>query len=275
MLAHRFNDHKHKISYPIYVQPKLNGVRALYHNSNFQSRDEVLWNKPVLQHLHQELRNICGDNMILDGELYLHGKSLQQINGAISIMRKEADSKTLEIQYHVFDCNLLNKPDLPFSERSLELEGLKARCTFWNAKSIHVVPTLLVHQLDAETLYSRYREEGYEGLMYRDPTKAYGFAERCGNKQNRWTHLLKRKAWQDDEFEVVDFNITTGEKGNRGFQLTCKTVDGVQFNVGSGMASGEVDYYTDNPPIGKLARVRYEMLSDGLVPLKPTLEAIL
>ena len=41
------------------------------------------------------------------------------------------------------------------------------------------------------------------------------------------------------------------------------------------MCAGEVDFYTENSPVGKQARVRYEMLSDSLIPLKPTLEAIL
>jgi hypothetical protein len=60
-----------------------------------------------------------------------------------------------------------------------------------------------------------------------------------------------------------------------GFQLTCKTKEGRTFNVGSGLAHEEMTAFELSPPIGKQARVRFEMLSDDLIPLKPTLEAVL
>jgi hypothetical protein len=111
--------------------------------------------------------------------------------------------------------------------------------------------------------------------MYRHPDKPYGFAHNCGNQQNRWPYLLKRKDWMDDDFPIVDFKTTTGAKGFRGFQLTCLLPSGSTFDVGSGLDTLEVDDFTLNSPIGKTAKVKYEMLSDSGVPLKPTILAIL
>ena len=55
MLAHKLQDHQSKLPEKVYIQPKLNGVRALYAAGTFQSRDEILWKQPVLQHLRDEL----------------------------------------------------------------------------------------------------------------------------------------------------------------------------------------------------------------------------
>jgi len=275
MLAHRFNDHQHRVTYPVFIQPKLNGIRGIYNHGTFQSRDEILWHPDVLSHLVHELLTCTSPDQILDGELYLHGCSLQKINGAVSINRKSPDTFTPNIEYHVFDIIDLNDPLQDFTHRAVALADLSNRLAYHKLVKVKVVPTLIVTQPEAEQAYLNYRQAGYEGIMYRHPFRPYGFVENCGNQDNRWTSLLKRKAWMDDEFEIVDFKTTIGEKGNRGFQLTCKTKQGHLFEVGSGLAAYEVDECEQNPPIGRQARVRYEMLSDGLKPLKPTLEAIL
>jgi len=111
--------------------------------------------------------------------------------------------------------------------------------------------------------------------MYRNSNSPYGFEEECGNKENRWKRLLKRKEWQDDEFEIIGITSTTGAKGYDGFQLTCKTKQGSTFSVGSGLSTAELAHFLEVDPSGRLARIRYECLSDGGIPLKPTIEAIL
>lgn len=281
MCAFKWQDHRHKLAYPFFVQPKLNGVRALYHQGIMQSRglreeEGKVWDPSVVQHFIQPLAHACPPTWILDGELYCHGKSLQQINSAIAVKRKSNSAATHEIQYHVFDIISTKSLHLPFSDRARFLEDLKLNLVIHQATTIKVVPTTLVDTpgLDDE-LYATYRSQGYEGLMYRLPSAPYGFAEECGNKENRWKYLLKRKGWIDDEFLILGFTLTEGEKGNQGFQLTCQTSAGAEFTVGSGLSHEQQLYYSQNSPEGYLAKVRFEMLSDKGVPLKPTLEAIL
>lgn len=276
MLAHKWSDHRTTFPFPCHVQPKLNGVRGLYSTGIFQSRDNHVWKRAVVSHLLDELTAACPPYLILDGELYLHGKSLQQINGAISVNRLAPSPLTPEIEYHVFDCISTHDLHLPFSKRLEILHSLQDRLVATGGKRIKIVPTTFVAEpgLD-ETLFASYRKAGFEGLMYRDSNSPYGFEEECGNKENRWKRLLKRKEWQDDEFEIVDIIETIGEKGNGGFQLVCKTKSGATFNVGSGLSDAELKHYLEETPIGRPARIRYECLSDGGIPLKPTIEAIL
>ena len=281
MCAFKWQDHKHRLTLPFFVQPKLNGVRALYYQRQMQSRglgeeQGKLWHPDVIQHLLMDLNRVVPSNWLLDGELYLHGLSLQQINSAIAVKRVAPSSKTPSIQYHVFDIIDTHNLHLPFLERARLLETLREKLVIHQARSIACVPTTLINVggLD-NTLYGQYRSQGYEGIMYRDPSAPYGFAEECTNKENRWRYLLKRKGWEDGEFEITDFQRTTGEKGNAGFQITCVTKAGKTFNVGSGLSHAEQDYYAQNSPVGQLLKLRFEMLSDTGIPLKPTIEAIL
>lgn len=281
MCAFKWQDHRSKLTFPFYVQPKLNGVRALYHQGIMQSRglreeEGKVWDSSVVSHFTTPLLQACPPTWLLDGELYCHGKSLQQINSAIAVKRKSASSVTHEIQYHVFDIVDTQSLHRPFHQRAEMLEFLKTKMVVHQASTIQVVPTTFVSNpgLDDE-LYALYRSQGYEGLMYRLPSAPYGFAEECGNKENRWKYLLKRKGWIDDEFLILGFKLTEGEKGNQGFQLLCQTQSGTEFTVGSGLSQEAQTYYSQNSPEGFLAKVRFEMLSDKGVPLKPTLEAIL
>jgi len=281
MCAFKWQDHKNKLKFPYFIQPKLNGVRGLYYQGQMQSRglgeeEGKLWNYPVIQHIIDDLRKIVPDNYLLDGELYLHGLSLQQINSAIAVKRLAPSTKSSSIQYHVFDIIDTTSLHLPFMERARILDTLREKLVIYQARSVAVVPTTLIDREGLDnTLYATLRSQGYEGIMYRDPSAPYGFAEECTNKENRWRYLLKRKGWEDEEFEILAFELTTGEKGNQGFQLTAQTKNGRTFNVGSGLSHAEQLYYAEHQPIGQLVKVRFEMLSDTGIPLKPTIEAIL
>lgn len=276
MLAKKYADHKSTLPSRFFVQPKLNGVRMLHCNGISQSRDEHIWHSSVLKHISDELAHFtqAKPTYIYDGELYCHGLSLQQINSRVAVTRKEPHPGALQISYHIFDLIDPLNPELPFSARSDILSSFSDRLRYGNAKYLSIVPTSFVFANQAEHLYTSYRSSGYEGLMYRTDSP-YGLEHLCTNKENRWTCLLKRKDWQDDEFTITDFTRTTGDKGNIGFQLTCITPSGILFNVGSGLEHTMIQEYDSCPPIGQKARVRYEVLSDGGVPLKPTLEAIL
>lgn len=281
MCAFKWQDHKHRLTLPFFIQPKLNGVRALYHLGRMQSRglsneEGKVWHPSVVAHITAELDRIVPHGWLLDGEMYLHGLSLQQINSAIAVKRIAPSPKTTSIQYHVFDIIDTHSLHLPFMERARLLEALREKLVIYQARSIAVVPTTFIDREGLDnTLYATLRSQGYEGIMYRDPSAPYGFAEECTNKENRWRYLLKRKGWEDGEFKIVAFELTTGEKGNQGFQLTAQTATGKYFVAGSGLSHAEQLHYSENPPIGQLVKIRFEMLSDTGIPLKPTIEAIL
>lgn len=271
MLAKKYADHSHKLEYPLYVQPKLNGVRALYHNGDFQSRDEHMWNPPVLEHLTTELANIPL-NLILDGELYVHGWPLQKINGAASVNRLLPTTSTTLIQYHVFDCFDANNFNRPFSDRIRLLYSLP---TFQTSLFSLLVNTHEVYSpAEADHFYRHFKDLEYEGMMYRTDSP-YGLASNCTNKENRWPCLLKRKEWLDEDCEIIDVEIGEGKYSSCVGSLTLRFPNGRIFSAGSGLSDLQRLTYMDAPPIGRFAKIKYEMLSIDGVPLKPTVEAVL
>jgi len=284
LLAHIYEPHR--VTYPCYVQPKLNGVRALYQNGSFQSRDLLPFPAGLLDHLSQPLMQIFGPEIILDGELYVHGWALQRINAAVTPVRLQPTEDTVQVEYHVFDVVDFGKS---FGNRY---------CAFdQDLTQVRGVLTRFVqNEREANDLYAACVSQGYEGMMYRlgdcpytvpkQPvvhsnawTRGLGLSNRLkflSDKDNRCWHLLKRKDWQDDEFTCVEVIEGEGKlKGTLG-ALQCY-VNGsfTRFNVGSGLSDSEREHYWNNPPIGRLVKVKYLCLSDAGIPLNPTILCIL
>ena len=63
-------------------------------------------------------------------------------------------------------------------------------------------------------------------------------------------------------------------KGTTG-ALLCVTLSGLRFTVGSGLTDSERDHYWQNPPISRLIKVKYLVLSIDNLPLNPTIIAVL
>ncbi len=296
LLAHIYEPHR--VTFPCYVQPKLNGIRALYQNGCFQSRDEVPFPSGLLDHLAKPLLEVFDPSVILDGELYVHGWPLQRINAAVTPVRLQPTEDTLQVEYHVFD-----KVDY--------IKSFEQRCiygTHWGEyfefvqqrKTINFVATVKVtQQSQADEFYAKWVIKGYEGMMYRLGACPYtvpkqentyqfptahkqplGRTRFLSDKDNRCWHLLKRKDWQDHEFECLGMEEGEGKLLGTCGALICATVptdktSKVQhqprFNVGSGLTDAQRAFYWSNPPIGKLIKVKYLCLSSDSIPLNPTI----
>jgi len=263
-----------KLTFPCFVQPKLNGVRAVYQRGRFYSRDEHLWYPGVLSHLVEQLQPLLESNsIILDGELYCHGFSLQRINGAVAVKRTSPSTDTPFIQYHVFDCV---KPGMPFSDRQYlirELLGNGSEC-------VRVVPTDLVYdQAQADAYFTSRSLAGYEGCMYRLGTCEYTMPGSGSTKDNRVQHMLKRKAWRDADFRVV--GVQEGRETDLGgkYQGTLGAFildvgNGRTFTAAPAFTDAERDHYFRLQPVGKWAVVKFLNLSDDGIPLHPIVLAI-
>jgi ATP-dependent DNA ligase len=293
LLAHIYEPRR--VTYPCYVQPKLNGVRALYQAGHFQSRDEIPFAREVLRHLWEPLKAGFDSSVILDGELYVHGWPLQRVNAAVTPVRQQPTEDTLHVEYHIFDVVDFNQP---FSAR-INIQQLVAHCRNAGAKVALVYTTCVESAEVADSYYAQFVSDGYEGMMYRlgdcpyttpkqltidnnskfwQGGKGPMFNSRSrflSDKANRCWHLLKRKDWQDDEF--VCFGVVEGEGKYLGTlgALKCHCSNDQTFTVGSGLSDSERDYYWANPPIGRQIKVQYLCLSSLGIPLNPTVLAVL
>lgn len=272
-LCHRYAEHRHKMPYPCYMQPKLNGIRMVYNNGVLMSRshgldEPKLFHPNRLQHIRKALANFP-EHMVFDGELYIHGQSLQKINGLASVNSCTPRPGEQTLQYHIFDAFDFRTPEIAFEERISE-EVYSMIYDVFNV--IQLVQTAWIsEEAMGEIQFAEYKDQGYEGAIYRNPSAPYGLSENCGNKENRWAHVLKRKDFLDAEFEIIGVQEGEGKYDGMVGAFLFEMPNGKEFSAGSGLSDMERHKYWSSPPIGHTATVKYEMLSDEGVPLKPTI----
>jgi len=218
MLAKSWEDQKHKLVYPVFGQEKLDGLRAMAYLKDGQvvlhSRGNKFYNLP---HVQEALASLLKPGMVLDGELYRHGVSLQTINSLVRGHKKEAT----EIQYHIYD--MVN--DEPFSVRTKTLQDLHDAWTVPNMWCpIVLVNTVTLTSEDHVMQYQRgCVERGYEGCMVRSATGKYRYGYRSPD-------LLKCKTWRTEEFPILGHKTGKGRFENVPM-LVCGLPDGQTFDV--------------------------------------------
>jgi ATP-dependent DNA ligase len=283
MLAHVYED-KRWVGGPCWLQPKFNGVRALYQAGCFQSRDEHPWPKGFLKHLTDPLQAMFPDKRtILDGELYVHGWKLQRINQAVAVNAtvRGQTADTLEVSYYVFDAVSFGKP---FFVRFNEVEGTIRQLQH---PKIHAATTVQPPNREwVEQFYAHTVSDGFEGIMYRVGLCPYTVPKQpkenskgfLSDKNNRVWHLLKRKSWMDEEFFCIGVEEGEGKRAGKVGAFICQ-LNGYnnpgRFGVGSGLTDTEAKYYFDNPPIGRKIKVKFLTYTEDGIPFNPTIEAIL
>jgi len=273
MLSHVFAPHR--VIYPCHVQPKLNGVRALYQAGFFQSRDEIPWNGKVLSHLATPLRDIFPEHVILDGELYVHGWPLQRINAAIAVNRYEPTEESPLVEFHVFDVVNFTTP---FKDRFDAVAQVLADTSKYQSKVKPVSTRRVFDEGQANDQYTWWVEEKYEGMMYRlghctytKPNAGRGISD----KYNRVWHLLKRKDFQDDEFLIVKVHEGVGKRARMVGAFECIAKNNKHFMVGSGLTDKEATYFFEHPPINAFVKVKYLTLTSEGIPFNPIVLAVL
>lgn len=209
--------------------------------------------------------------IILDGELYKHGKSLQQISGAARLEKNAYDCDWLE--YYVYDIVDVNRS---FEERLKLLDefGIYLHLGFnpnkeWGRDEIQIqlVPHVLINGWDNMLkLHDQYVGEGFEGLVIRDPSKLY-------KPNGRTNDMIKIKHYQDSEFEIT--GLSEGLR-DEDMCFTLVTKDGKEFKAKpTGSRELKQQYREDlGKLIGKMATVKFFYLSDEGTPLQPVLKAI-
>ena len=284
ILAHKFAEQGHKISYPALAQPKLDGHRCTSQRDvdttivNEHLSKSVLsislWSrtrKPItgLPHLNEAIERaslrIGFDFERLDGELYHHDYR-DNFEDLTSFIRQEVPKEGHEIvQYHVYDIPDDTKTNY---ERYQLLEALRP---LFEGTAIKIVETKIVNS--EEELYE-YLEDclarGYEGAMVRNFDGKYQF--------KRSYDLQKLKKFDDDEFRIIDIKV--GTKGSMAGKAVfiCEKYrdeqpipDGKTFDCKLKGNMDKLTEYADDPSlvIGKILTVKFQGYTKYGIPRFP------
>ena len=222
---------------------------------------------------HPAIVKLFQDNpdLILDGELYRHGKSLQQISGAARMEKNAVDMNWL--QYYIYDIVDITTPFEGRLERlnkiaeELHLSFEPERDFKPGELQVQMVPQVKVIGWDnIKKLHDKYVSEGWEGVVIRDPDKVY-------RPNGRTNDMIKIKCYQDAEFTIT--GLSEGLR-DEDMCFTLVTEDNKEFKA-KPMGSRELkQQYRDkiDSLIGKKATVKFFYLSDEGTPLQPVLKAI-
>ncbi len=274
MAVKTWKDHHDKLQYPLYIQPKLDGVRmlAVYDNGDVKLYTRRLHDIVGFTNIKTDLKKMFETSglktFIVDGELYSHGTSLQTISG---IVRNEGIGEDIKdtLQYFIFDCFDVNQPTMGFEDR---FKLLRQFVTTMKTRTIKLNDTIYVEKpLGADKYYAMMTGQGYEGIIYKSASRPYEFSF---DKEKRSQWYLKRKHQDDDEYPIVGFAEGKG-KDVGCIVFVLKLPNGKTFNC---VPNGSYDYrrqlYAQATTSfqtefkDKLAKVVYDDLSKSGVPLR-------
>jgi len=294
MLALKYEKLISKIDFKdLFIQVKLDGNRCLafldtiknptYKNVVLYSRQLKDWphnppndlvRKSLLEFLIDAYDMERMESIYLDGELYRHDLTLQEIN---SIVRGKGDAGE-PIEYHVYDHFYPYYDKEGFAQRNTVLKTFYDDSDKEVKKYTKLVKTTEIHsEVECDELYKEALSKKYEGIMIRTAHGPYEKSMVKKSEQLRSKNLLKRKETFDEEFEVVDY--TEGENGKEHGAVVwiCKSKNknGDTFNVVPNLPHKErYDIFNEckkkfaEKYEGRLLKVEFRGLSNNNIPLQ-------
>lgn len=252
MLANDYLKQGHRIKYPCYASAKLDGVRCLAICTEegviLKSRGGKLYD---VKHITSELQTIMQIGQVWDGELYIHGKYLEEIVSAV----KKPNENTKDIHFIIFDF----VTDDTFVNRMKEAQKFKLGTN----SSIEILgyQTLFCEE-DMKSLHKQYVALGYEGIMLRNYSGLYESGKRSAD-------LQKYKEFMDEEFEIIA--VLEDKNHNAVFEVYDSTAKD-HFTVTYGdFEQRKHQLMFPNQYIGKKLTVKYQTrYKDSKLPQFPT-----
>ena len=281
MLAQKFEPDsktakKHTISFPCFVQPKLDGLRCIIYRDSMtgeirrQSRTGTYFD--TMSHIAQSLTPFFQKHpdAVLDGELYTSDIPFEVLAGLIKKKKlTEQDFIRLSaIKYHIYD---IVDEKSAYQKRYTDIKKMFAQVAASTASSPHELPPYicLVETIEAKTEaefkaeFSRFIEDGYEGIMLRNKGGMY----RCNYRSH---DLQKYKEFEEDEFRIIGF--TQGDGRDKGTVIwICETKEGKEFTVRprGTMESRRKLFESGKKYVGKMLTVIYQELTEEGKPRFP------
>ena len=263
-----------------YASRKIDGLRALIYMgtdgelhtasrgaTNYDAAMyEILSNKTLIQIFKEN------SGLIMDGECYHHGMSLQQLNSVARTQKTAVDYEILQFYwYDIIDTNST------FDERWAYMNDIKDQynLSFDPSKEftdkelrIQFVPQVLISGYDNMIkLHNDYVEEGWEGLVIRDPDKVY-------RPNGRTNDMIKIKVYKSEDFLVTGYEL--GLRGSEDMVFICQTKEGKEFKakpLGDRLQKEEYVENFDSLYKNHIGECKFFYYSDDNVPLQPCFKA--
>ena len=260
MLASGFDEKvMAKMSYPAYVQLKLDGMRfnAIVNNGKVEFRSRNGKHIDLLGNLEQEFLFMAGsESCVFDGELVVrdsqgimnrqkgNGILNKAVKGTISAMEASMVHATIWdiVPFSAFQQGVYNTS---YQERFGKLQQLVL------PGRISLIENRVVNTEDeAHELFQEYFNKGEEGIILKDINAPW--------EDKRVKHQVKFKGELECDLLCMDWQEGTGKNVGKLGALVLTSADGVvKVNVGSGFTDEQRDKYTKENTVGKVVAVKY------------------
>jgi DNA ligase 1 len=255
MLAHPLMKKKKYMKLPGWADRKLNGVRCettktSEHSVDMRSRTGKSYNE-TLGHMVPHLLKMMHVGQTVDGEIYLHGKTLQWISRRVKKIRPD----THLLQYWLYD---MIDEHMTFQDRKNILTNQYIR----DGGPIRLVNSVVIEfESDIKRYHDIFISEGYEGLVFRNANGPY----KCGHRSD---DLLKYKEFVDAEFTIIGGKPAEGsQEGCMVFELGVPGSDATFFAKPVGSIDRARAMFDSLPDfIGKQLTVRFSEYSEDGIP---------
>jgi DNA ligase-1 len=256
MKVKSYQDQISNVKFPCISTPKLDGVNAIVRRANgaltWYSRGGEIY--PDIPHLTQSVHkamDVLYSNE-LNGELYIHGEYLQDIQSAV----KKPKDLSQQLTFAIFD---IADSTEPYSERRNLLRSAKANHVGLIGVSF-IVGVVCLDHTNIENHYKESIRGGYEGTVIKNLDGLYQHNVRSSEQ-------FKYKKAQSAEFLIAGFELD--KRSHPVFHLFA---DSTQSKVFKAKPKGTHEFLSSIDPqtyIGQWATLEYETLSKDSIPLKP------
>jgi DNA ligase-1 len=206
-----------------FVEPKLDGIRAIWDGHSFYSRSGRLLRNPVdvAAQLREQLPHTK-----LDGELFAEdwGSTQSAVKGSIPTHG--------EVTYFAFDILSLYNEELTMKTWSYRHQVLLTQLRLCNPLQAQVLDSVPLGTRDLGIVTEEYIKRGFEGIMLKLSTAPY----QPGKRSKGW---LKVKFVEEIDALIIGVQEGTGRLEGTLGSLTIKTAEGEQFGVGTGLSDDE------------------------------------
>lgn len=248
-------DNKHLVKFPAFTTPKLNGVNGTYWLTNGQlsltSRGGESY--PLIPHLAEQIKQAMEflNTNCLNGELYIHGEHLQDIQSAV----KKPNKLSPKLQFHIFELPTVSEP---YSIKSTLFGKLNRALNLSHV--IGITPISVESHEDVAEWYVIHMLARFEGSVIYNSDATYQFNVRSSS-------VLKYKETLDLEVKLLSYNVD--KNGHPVFNAIC---NGKEFKVkpkGTDKERKDIISNFESQYKDKYYTIEYECFSRDGIPLKP------
>ena len=263
MLAKSYEKEIEKVDWKkaVFIQPKLDGMRCLAILNDgevtlISRKGKIIDTVPHINDALLELSKTT--NVVLDGELYAHGKTFQE---NMRLLKKNRGLETEEILYHIYDTvsdqSYINRYDIIKNV----VEQLEVNA--FETLKVELVSTAFIDNVSkVKDFHSLFLGQGYEGSIIRHGSSGYDINKRSSS-------LLKVKDFIDKAYPIID--VVPSERRPEQGVIVCEMPMGniynKTFHANLKFSHAEREEILSNKDqyIGQTAEIRFfEFTEDGI-----------